>query len=126
MDDTCAPYPLRQSEIEGMTRFLYETKENEENEENEENVENEENEEDWETSLEDLERGLKTLESQLWDRRNEIPEEKKQFLATLFEKIRTLMGQMNDWNYQIMKFLINQLLKVILSKASLWFPLPAF
>ena len=115
MDDTCAPYPLRQSEIEGMTRFLYETKENEENEENEE---------DWETSLEDLERGLKTLESQLWDRRNEIPEEKKQFLAALFEKIRTLMGQVNAWNYQIMKFLISQLLEVILSIVSFSFTLP--
>lgn len=117
MDDTCAPYPLRQSEIEGMTRFLYETKENEENEENEE---------DWETSLEDLERGLKTLESQLWDRRNEIPEEKKQFLAALFEKIRTLIGQVNAWNYQIMKFLINQILNVILSIDSLLISLPAF
>ena len=117
MDDTCAPYPLRQSEIEGMTRFLYETKENEENEENEE---------DWEKSLEDLERDLKTLESQLWDRRNDIPEEKKQFLAALFEKIRTLMGQVNAWNYQIMKFLINQILEVILSIVSLRFPMIAF
>ena len=117
MDDACAPYPLRQSEIEGMTRFLYETKGNEENEENEE---------DLEKSLEDLERGLKTLESQLWARRNEIPEEKKQFLATLFDKIRTLMGQVNDWNYTIMKFLINQILEVIISILSLWSSLPVF